>query len=77
MQQKYSAGTGLVLKIHLVLKIGIVKQNYKPLQRSGPGRPHSPARKGGWWVAVTATRDHTISQRRHGRCNHHNGAAKM
>lgn len=36
-----------------------LNQNYKELQRGGPGVTAVPARKGGWWVAVTAARVRT------------------
>jgi hypothetical protein len=37
-------------------EIQSLSQNYKELQRGGPGVTAVPARKGGWWVAVTAAR---------------------
>jgi hypothetical protein len=36
-----------------------LNQNYKELQRGGAGVTAVPARKGGWWVAVTAARVRT------------------
>ena len=36
-----------------------LNQNYKELQRGGPGVTAVPTRKGGWWVAVTAARVRT------------------
>jgi hypothetical protein len=36
-----------------------LNQKDKELQRGGPGVTAVPARKGGWWVAVTAARVRT------------------